>query len=118
MGNMNPLLTMNFNGTTVYAVSLLIDLLDSTSIGETYASFVAGRAQTTLGAWPVHVVNPRGQRFSGMRVFAKCCGFPENDPETIEYGIIVWHQRASQLSINVPSIKSINWSDFAEATDY
>ena len=127
---MSVLFDFENNGRQVSCSAILVDCVqdqlipseNNVGVWDAFHTFIVRRSQNALGKWPVHVVLPAkafsgGDRFTGFRVHAKCYSFRPDNPEIIEYGILVWFQDEMNLTIARPAQASINWSDFAEATE-
>lgn len=123
------LFTTYIDDRKITCTSLLIDYVQDQTIpvydnriawGE-FSKFIVQRSQNVLGKWPVHVIpiataNSDEPRFTGFRVFAKCSSFRPDEPNMIEYGILVWHESVP-MTIIPPAITGVNWAAFAEAIE-
>jgi hypothetical protein len=93
-----------------------------------FTRFLLERAQQLFGKWPVHIVFPelastqcnQEIRFTGIRVYASCCSFSDQDPHTIEKLILIWHQESMEISFpqSVPAmLNGIAWIELAAKVD-
>ena len=127
---MQGIFTIELPGRNVFCVGLLIDCITNQSLPNHkdsdawngYQIFIVQRSQNALGKWPVLVMPPictstELARYSGFRVHAVCCSYRPDDPEIIEYGILVWHQNEIQVIAAPPFAVAVNWPEFAEAVE-
>ena len=127
---MSEILEFEVNGRMVTCIAILVDRVhdllipdkNSQNDWDTFHTFIVQRSQNALGKWPVHLIPQSGSlagsaRFTGFRVHAKCCAFRPDEPEIVEYGILVWFQNEINVTLAPPASLRINWSDFAEAME-
>ncbi len=118
------------NGRKLACTAILVDCVQDQPIPDhnnlsaldAFHAFITQRSQNALGKWPVHVILPLGYStgaacLTGFRVHAKCCSLRPDEPEIVEYGILVWFQNEINVTAAPPAAAIVNWSDFAEAME-
>jgi len=106
---------------------MLTYFVDNEKLGDANRQFVVDRAKNVLGEWPVVFIDYDGLclqsagRFTGYRVIALCSAFNPEDPDSIEYALIVFHQASARVQITptvANAFSSLHWADVAEAVPY
>lgn len=126
-GRSDSLFTTRCGDRVIFCIGLLAQYRGNEQIEAATWLFIAKRSQETFGCWPVHFVDRNEQQrqsrtaFTGYRVTANCSAFNPNNPNIIEKAILIWHQTSNRLAVSdtvLRQIADLNWTQFAEATDY
>lgn len=121
------LFTTRCGDRVIFCIGLLAQYCGNQQIDAATWLFITKRSQETFGRWPVHFVDRNeqqrqsGNAFTGYRVTANCSAFDPNNPNIIEKAILIWHQSSNCLAVSdtvLRQIADLNWTQFAEATDY
>ena len=89
----------------VFATEIYVCFCENKPLGDDDRDFLARRAQQVLGAWPVvrldydTVSAESGGRFTGCRVMVRCAAFDPENPESIEYALMIFHQRSARIQV-------------------